>query len=116
LLHLTALYGWYLMPRQPVLDIPVRALNIKLGDGEELSPEEMKAAAPEANNAANVENTISRLVRDDTAEQQQREQSMTHSMDKAMGNLEKLPAVPPKQLPPGKAKVIGKFNVRSEAP
>lgn len=61
-LHLLALYLYHLMPTTQVVDIPVRALNIKLGDTESLSPEELLAAQPDAANKSDVETAISKLV------------------------------------------------------
>jgi TonB family protein len=58
LLHMSGVYAWYLMPPTPMLDIPVRALNIKLGDGDETPPEEPQIAA----NQSNIESIISKMV------------------------------------------------------
>ena len=61
MLHLTAMYIWNMSPGTQVVDIPVRALNIKLGDGDD-TPEEAKAALPDAGNKNDVENAISKMV------------------------------------------------------
>lgn len=48
-LHIAVAVVWYLLPREPVVDIPVRPLNIKLGDAEiAMTAEEIRAAAPPA--------------------------------------------------------------------
>src|SRR5689334_9572690 len=49
-LHIAGIYLWHLMPHTEVIDIPVHALSIKLGDGEPLTPEEQQPAvqAPQA--------------------------------------------------------------------
>ena len=61
-LHMVALYLWHRMPQTEVMDIPVRALNIKLGDGEESSQEAVRIAQPGADNQKDVESVISQMV------------------------------------------------------
>src|SRR5277367_4933230 len=73
LLHLTGIYIWHLMPKTPVMEIPVRTLNIKLGDDD--TAQDDTTAQPAVTNNNDVENTISNLI-DNPA--------VTHSMDKAM--------------------------------
>lgn len=79
-LHMAGLYLWQLMPRTEVIDIPVTALNIKLGDGEPFTPEEQKMMEQNANQN-NVENALSRIVQEQGAEQAR---PPVESMDKAM--------------------------------
>lgn len=64
LLHVTAVYVWQLMPRPKVVEIPVRTLNIKLGEGGDLWPQEAAPAQPE--NHQNIEETINKIVQDKT--------------------------------------------------
>ena len=46
-LHALAWGVWYVLPKTEVVDVPVRPLTIKLGDGEvSITPEEMRALAP----------------------------------------------------------------------
>lgn len=106
-LHAAAVYAWYLMPKMRVVDIPVRALNIRLGDGDVLSPEALQAQ-PNAGNYDKVENTISRLVRD-PAQEEVRTQSVARSMEKAMNFFDKTPT--PNVFDKGKYKF---FDRRSE--
>lgn len=81
LLHLAALGVWSLMPSPQIIDIPVRALSIKLGEGEPV-PEE-KPAASQANNDG-VENTLSRMAHEQAAANEAREKSVVKSMEKAI--------------------------------
>lgn len=69
-LHLIALYVWHLVPQTQVVDIPVMALNIKLGDGDEMTQAEIKAAQPDADNKNDVESAISKMVQSPEAEAQ----------------------------------------------
>jgi len=83
MLHMMGLYAWHLAPTTQVLDIPVRALSIKLGDGEPLAPED-QPPPPASDNKSNVENALSKVVRDDSPEAQARTKSVMSTMDKAM--------------------------------
>jgi TonB family protein len=85
LLHLAGMYAWSLMPKVQVIDIPVHALNIKLGDGD-VAPEEVK---PAVTNNTDVENTVSRLVRDSTPKNESRAKEVTLTMEKAMTTMSK---------------------------
>lgn len=76
LLHVLALVIWHVMPHTQVVDIPVHALNVKLGDGDATTQEEEQAIQAEAANGMAVENALTHAVRDDDA--------AVHSMDKAM--------------------------------
>lgn len=60
-LHVLCLAAWSLMPREQVMNIPVRALSIKLADGEPMTSEELAAAQPDANAQA-VESLISEMT------------------------------------------------------
>ncbi len=64
LLHFAALYSWYRMPHEQVIDIPVRALNIKLGDIDMTQDTTPAASQPDSGNSKDVENTLSKLVQD----------------------------------------------------
>lgn len=93
--HLLAVGIWTLMPKTQIIDIPVRTLNVKLGDGNEAI--EMTAPQPEITNKNDVENTISRLVRDETPEQTMRTQSVISSIDKAVNTDKPKAEKAPKQ-------------------
>ena len=86
------------MPREQVIDIPVRALNVKLGNGDAVQEE--VPAPPKSGNKINVENTITRLVRDQSVEKQARTQSVVDSMEKAMAEKAPAPATEPVKLLP----------------
>lgn len=88
LLHAAGLYAWHLVPKTKVIDIPVLPLNIKLGDGETLSAEEIRNLAPDAPNDAQVERTLAALVKD-AAREAARADAVTGSLDKAMENISK---------------------------
>lgn len=61
-LHLLALYIWHISPRTQVMDIPVRALNIKLGDIDMSGGVGMGFVRPGTGNSKEVEKTLSKLV------------------------------------------------------
>lgn len=62
LFHFAALYAWWLSPKTQVIDIPVRALSVKLG-GEDMPTDDDVKAAQNNDNSKAVENTLSRLIR-----------------------------------------------------
>ena len=78
-LHIAGIYLWHMMPRAQVIDIPVHALSIKLGDGEPLTAEELKTPQPDSDNKNNVESALAKMVRD-----QQQQARVMNTMDKAM--------------------------------
>jgi len=84
MLHIGGAYLWHLMPKTEVMDIPVSALNIKLGDGEPFTPEEQKMIEQNNNNKNDVENALSRLVNEQSPENQARAKSVVDSMEKAI--------------------------------
>jgi TonB family protein len=63
-LHALAIYAWHLSPKTHVVDIPVRVLNIKLGDMDSMAETQSAASEPNAANTNAVENTLSKLVKD----------------------------------------------------
>lgn len=105
-LHVLAVWGWQKMPREQVIDIPVRVLNIKLGDEQETT-----IAPAQSGNKSEVENTISRLVHD------QEEATQARAQAPANKNTESV-LVPSKKTPPPakprKENIRGKFDVRDE--
>lgn len=64
MLHALAIYAYNSMPREVVVDIPVRVLNIKLGDIEMAQESQDAASQPNSGNNAKVEDTLSKLVKD----------------------------------------------------
>lgn len=87
-LHITGAFIWQLIPKPQVIDIPVVPLNIKLGNGDTLSAEEIKGIAPGAANNSDVEKTLASLVRD-VARDQARAEAIAGSLDQAMKDLNK---------------------------
>ncbi len=87
-LHIMALYLYNLMPKTEVIDIPVRALNIKLGDGEPFTQDEQKAEQPATDNNNNVESAINKMTRDADPSEQARSKAVMSSMDKLMAGKE----------------------------
>ena len=86
MLHMAGIYAYNLLPKTEVIDIPVRALNIKLGDGEPFTQEEQKAEQPVSANQNNVENIIAKVAREADPQAQDRSKSVMNSIDKAMGS------------------------------
>lgn len=106
LLHLAAIFLWALAPKTQVVEIPVHALNIKLGDGDQ--PDEIKSApAPQAVETKSI-SAPSRMIREQPAEPPRA--LPTHSPDKAISTLNRTLATPS----PSKAKVVGQFDRRQE--
>jgi protein TonB len=62
LLHILAGYGIYSMPKAKILDIPVRMLNIRLGDAD-MQEEEATQPQPISENSQQLENEMARLSR-----------------------------------------------------
>jgi len=129
-IHLAAIYGWHLMPKVKVVDVPVRTLNIKLGGGDAITAD----AAP-AEPFLPTGDSVARTVRDNTVETQARAKALTEAMSKmleaeskpaptkqAAGNaLDRLMGVerakPKAKEPPrkaGKPQDKGPIDVRSE--
>lgn len=104
LLHIFAYFIWYLSPKPQVIDIPVRALSLKLGDDDAPVEVSVKLLAPSPTNHTKVENVLSKLVRSQEKEAA-RATSVVNSMDKAMDVGKAKPAKPQK---------LYKFDVRSE--
>jgi periplasmic protein TonB len=73
-----------MMPATEVMDIPVRALSIKLGDGEPMSAEAQKMAEQNNLNQTAVENIITKIAREQDMEAQERAKSVLAPMDKAI--------------------------------
>lgn len=90
LLHIAGIIVWHLMPKQEIIEVPVRALNIKLGDAE-FSAAELKAVSPDAATKAEVEASLAPLVRD-ASRDNARTQAVVKSMEKAMNEMNKAAA------------------------
>jgi protein TonB len=112
LLHMGAVWVWQSIPKAQVIDIPVRVLNIKLGDSES---EETAIAQPGVGNKSAVEDTISRLVRDQEAETQAHAQAPAPPSPRTDEPV----LVPPSKKTeaparPRKENIRGKIDVRQE--
>lgn len=70
LLHIGAVYIWAIIPRTEVINIPVRALSIKLSDGEPMTAEEIEAAQQDTSNSSALESALNQAV--DPMQQQAR--------------------------------------------
>jgi len=83
--HIVLIIAWQFLPKQKVVEVPVHTLSIKLGDGGAVLPaEKLDALAPDGENQDDVEATLAHLVRD-TARDAARADSITGTMEKAMG-------------------------------
>jgi protein TonB len=106
MLHM-AMYGlWRMLPRDEVVDIPVRVLNIKLAEPDDVIAESLPDSKP-LPNAAGVEQMISKVVKDIQAESDRQE------------IVEKMPdkSPPPKKPPVNMEKLMAKakpFDMRTE--
>ncbi|MGE0754152.1 MAG: energy transducer TonB [Alphaproteobacteria bacterium] len=107
LLHVLGYAIWYISPKQQVINIPVRALNIKLGELDTLTEVDIKLLEPSKHNNTKVEDVLSKLVRDQEKEAA-RGASLTKSIDKAMDKPEE---ALDKNIKPQK---LYKFDMRSE--
>lgn len=97
LLHVAALYIWNIVPHASVEDIPVRVLNIKLGD-DGPSPD-LQVDKPSTENKNNVESAISQLIEPPKVEvpvtvSDQGATTATQAMDKIIADKSILPADP----------------------
>ena len=110
-LHVLAYYIWHISPKPEVINIPVRALNIKLGELDTMTEVDIKLLEPSKTNNTKVENILSKLVRSEELEQARKE-TMVKSIDKVMDNPEKTKK--PKPAKKAKPKKLYKFDMRSE--
>ena len=109
-LHLLGYGIWYMMPKAAVVDIPVRALSIKLGDGDiELTADDLSVSKP---GSSDVEHIISKAV-SDTAANSKRKDTAVKAMEKAMAEPEKTPKTVANPFEKPSAK-IKPFDMRAE--
>ncbi len=68
--HIVAYYGWSLMPRMRIIDIPVHAMNIRLGDNDVQQAQDDDETAPQpiAGNSAQLESEMTKLIRKPSSE------------------------------------------------
>lgn len=74
-LHIVAIVVWIIMPHPKVIDIPVYAINVRLGDESSSSFEvpdisDSEPATQQSKNLDEVESAIAKLVRVDNPEQE----------------------------------------------
>ena len=74
LFHIASLYIYYVIPRTPVVNIPVRALNIRLGD---VDVQDETAPQPKVPNAQQVEASMTKLMRTPVADKVPLEEAKT---------------------------------------
>ena len=68
-LHIMALVGLSMMPHIRIIDIPVRTMNIRLGDADvQQIQEDALSPQPTTDNAEQVESAIAKFVRQPTVE------------------------------------------------
>lgn len=118
LLHALGYYMWSIAPKQEVINIPVRVLNIKLGDLETTHEVDVKLLEPAKDNSNKVEDTLSKLVRSEEDEAE-RNDKLAKSIDKAIDTPEKdekkpEPVKADKPAKSAKPQKLYKFDVRTE--
>lgn len=109
ILHMLVYGIWLLTPRTPVVDIPVRVLNIKLGDMDGIV-----TGAPLQNraNSAGVEQVISKVVQEIKGEPKPGD-VVVKPAEKVVEKTKK----PPARAKPAKATARSKpFDLRAEPP
>lgn len=70
-LHISAGYAWYLAPKTKIIDIPVRAINIRLGDSDierEQIQDDTEIPDPELTTSKQVEDAMTKLIRNNQPE------------------------------------------------
>lgn len=68
-LHLMALLGWSFVPPVRIIDIPVHAMNIRLGDSDVRQAQDDEVVPqPMVDNSAQLESAMAKLIRKPTAE------------------------------------------------
>lgn len=115
-LHLTGFVIWHLMPRTQVIEVPVRALNIKLGDADGAVDQNPPPQEPTFN--IGDENTIPRMVRDEqpvrSFEKAVTAEAAVNAFDKAMSTN-----VPPPKITESASKLsnaITQFRRQNNPP
>lgn len=97
-LHFLALLGWSAMPNIRIIDIPIHAMNIRLGDGdvdvEEIPDEEEALPQPTSGNSAQLESAMNKMIRKPAPEKIVKKPIMPR-VDKAIAPAEKtIPQTP----------------------
>lgn len=100
--HMTALFIWHVMPHAQVVQIPVRALDVKLGNGD-MAPAQARPAP------ATVEKALSQMSHHEATPAPQEKKAEPHEKPVAHEK-------PVEHASHSRAKVVGKFNVRAEKP
>jgi protein TonB len=83
-LHVAALLAWHFTPKTQVMDIPVSALNIKLGDGDDTTPDAPAGKQQDSKDA--VEGAFSKAIQPPPAEAAQHAAAAT-PVDKSQGAM-----------------------------
>jgi protein TonB len=63
--HVLAYWGWTMMPHLRIIDIPVHAMNIRLGDSDVQQAQDDDESAPQplVDNTAQMESVVTKLIR-----------------------------------------------------
>lgn len=112
ILHVLAYYIWHISPKPQVIDIPVRAMNLKIGELDTLTEVDIELLEPSNTNHTKVENVLSKLVRSQELEAE-REKSVVGSIDKAVEGSKSKKSDAFKPSPPPKSRLYN-FDMRSE--
>lgn len=98
ILHLLALLTWMIMPHDKVVEIPVRILNIKLGEGgEEVNVDQSIRPSPQIKNTSVVEQEINRFFEKPTPKAAPAPKAMVKEVVKEPAKAAK--AAPPAPAP-----------------
>lgn len=62
ILHLSGFVAWSISPKQQVQDIPIRTLNIRLGEAEDIIAEQPQT--PQTQNAPQIESIVNKITAD----------------------------------------------------
>jgi len=101
-LHLCALLLWMFMPKTPVVEIPVRILNIKLGEQEEeVDIVNSIRQTPESKNSGVLEKEMARFFEQQPTPVPANPETLAHALSKAVKAMHPTPPptppAPPKQ-------------------
>lgn len=95
-LHLMVFLGWSLLPPVRVIDIPVHAMNIRLGNSDAMQfQDEGIAPQPMTDNSAQLEAAMSKLIRKSESEKIVKKEPVQHVNKPVVPPISKLDSVIP---------------------
>ncbi len=97
ILHIMAGIGWYMSPPLKIVDIPVRTIDIRLGDSDvqqQAIADDEPAPQPELSTSQEVEDAMTKLIRHSAPEKVVKKPPAPH-VSKPQDNSEKVPVKPP---------------------